>query len=234
VTLAPLISDAVRGVEGKPGLLGAICVAPGCGSPAQQRHHLWARSYLRGQPVEWVEYRGTLIQNTVGLCVRCHQAVTGEIGGHRAHIRWNEKLSLFEWWVPRSNDSPWKDGEPIRDKSWYCVGPLKGQELVPVEPEVAPVRRREGLCPTCGKPKKEHDKKPGPKRKVKTWSISIPDDAEDGAEILDTLIDDFALVLGYGEEPARLKRYHTLIQVLAWAQVNRVTFYDDVEEAANA
>ena len=99
MTLAPLVSPHIRGVEGKPGEVGGVCAAPGCSSPAQQRHHLWPRSFLRGQAYEWVSVDGVTVQNTVGLCVACHLAVTGDVGGHRAHIKYDKGKGLFEWWA---------------------------------------------------------------------------------------------------------------------------------------
>lgn len=220
MTLAPLIDPSIRGVEGKPGDVKGPCRSPGCSSQAQQRHHLWPRSYLQGQPYEWVSVNGVTLQNTVGLCVSCHSAVTGGIGGHRAHIKYDPAQQIFDWWAI------------AEDGHWFYVGPLKGQELIHPEPEAVRVRASEGLCVTCGRPKREPRKeKPGPKRKVSTWGVSVPDDAEIGSDILDDWIESFAILLGFGEAPSRLQRYHVLALILPWADQHRAQLVADLEEA---
>jgi 5-methylcytosine-specific restriction endonuclease McrA len=224
MTLAPLVDESVRGVEGEPGALHPVCAAPGCSSPAQQRHHLFSRSFLRGQPYEWVSVLGQTRQNTVGLCVACHTAVTGEVGGHRAHIRYDPDLGLFEWWVRMGNAS---EGE-----NWVYVAPLAHQGLVPEQPEAKRIRRAEGLCSECGRPVvgQRHDQ-PRPRRKTKTWGVVVPDDAEVGTDILDDWVDQYAILLGFGEAPSRLRRYHVLAVLLAWVNQHKEQLLDDLEQA---
>jgi len=220
VTLAPLVSPEIRGVDGKPGDVTGECVAPGCHSPAQQRHHLWSRAYLRGQPQEWVQVEGRTMQNTVGLCVACHSAVTGDIGGHRAHIRYRPDLGIFEWWAKG-------------DEDFFYVGPIDRQRFIHAQPEARRIRAQEGLCPECGKPLRSHTEThpPGPKRKVTTWSVVVPDDAEIGSDVMDEHITQFAIMLGFGEVATRLQRYHVLALVLSWAAMNKDQFLRDLEEA---
>jgi hypothetical protein len=222
VTLAPFIDPSVHGVEGKRTRIepGTKCVVPGCLSLAQQTHHLWSKSFLRGQPVEWVCVEGETIPNTVGLCLTHHEWVTGVVGGHMAHIRWNHDLRLLFWW----------QYDPDQDR-WSTLGALRGTALAPVRPpEAALERRLEGLCPTCGRtPKKE--RAPGPARKVRSWGISVPDDGETGAEVLDTYIEELGALMGFGDEPSRLLRYHVLVPVLEWVMQNRVEFLRDWQEA---
>lgn len=221
MTLAPLVSPEIRGVDGKPGDVTGECVAPGCHSPAQQRHHLWSRAYLRGQPQEWVQVEGRTMQNTVGLCVACHSAVTGDVGGHRAHIRYNERVSIFEWWAKGSDDD------------WFYVGPIDRQRFIDAQPEARRIRAQEGLCPECGKPLRSHPEKhpPGPKRRVSTWSVVVPDDGEVGSDVMDDHVEQFAAMLGFGDASTRLKRYHVLALVLSWAMVNKELLLRDLEEA---
>ena len=217
MTLAPLVDPSVHGVEGKPADLTEKCVVPGCLSFAQQRHHLWPRSYLRGQPVEWVHVQDVVMPNTVGICLRHHDWVTGGPGGHRAHIRWNLGLQLLEWW----------EKDSVCDE-WYRVGALRNQALVNAEPEAAKHRKLEGLCPTCGKPQR---KKPrGPKRPISMWAIGVPKDAEQGAEILDTFVEDLGVLMGLDPESPRLFRYHVLVPVLEWVSQNRAAFLADFLE----
>jgi 5-methylcytosine-specific restriction endonuclease McrA len=223
VTLAPLVDPSIRGVEGKPGALNKSCAAPGCSSLSQQRNHLWPRSFLRGQPYEWVSVQGRTLQNTVGLCVACHSAVTGEVGGHRAHIRFNPDLGLFEWWARMSDAS---EGE-----HWVYVAPLAHQGLVAAEPEAKKIRRAEGLCSECGRPKPEPKHEPRPRRKTATWGVVVPDDAEVGTDVLDDWIDQYAVLFGFGEAPSRLKRYHVIALLLSWVNTVRDQLLKDLEEA---
>lgn len=227
MTLAPLVSPDIRGVEGKPGEVGGLCAAPGCSSPAQQRHHLWSRAYLRGQPYEWVEVGGVTVQNTVGLCVACHLAVTGDVGGHRAHIKYDRERGIFEWWARSSLPGGLDDGST----GWFFVGHLKQKGLVDGQPEAKRIRRQEGLCPECGRPVHKEKHAPAPRRKVTTWSVVVPADGEVGSDVMDDWIDQFAVMLGFGEAPSRLKRYHVLSLLLAWAAMNKETFLQDLEEA---
>jgi hypothetical protein len=191
-------------------------VAPGCISLAQQRHHLWPRSYLQGQPYEWVQVFDQVLPNSVGLCMRHHEAVTGAVGGHLAHIRWNEELGLLEWWAKAD------------EEEWENLGPLKGQGFLPPEPEAASVRRRENLCPVCGRPKAKHGK-PLPKRKVTSWGVLVPDDAEVGTEVLDTYIEDLGVLMGFNGQSPRLLRYHVLVPVLEWVAQQKSEFLADWE-----
>lgn len=230
MTLAPLVSPEIRGVEGKPASLGEWCIVPGCIALAQQRHHFWPKSYLRGQPYEWVEVAGKVIPNSGGVCMGHHNAVTGGVGGHMAHIRWSEKLSLLEWWELRS-EVAWSGGEwTPGSENWYSRGPLKGQGFVPPEPEAARVRKRENLCPTCGKPKAKHNGKPLPKRKSKSWALTVPDDGEAGADILDTYIENLGALMGLDAQSPRLLRYHVLVPVLEWVSQDSARFVAEWED----
>lgn len=219
MTLAPLVSPSIRGVEGKPAELGKWCVVPSCISLAQQRHHLWPKSYLRGQPYEWVRVEGEVLPNSVGLCVLHHNAVTSPVGGHLAHIRYSTALGLFEWWQTKGKG----------DGRWENLGPIKGQGFVTPEPEAATVRKREGLCPTCGKPKATH-KKPLPKRKSKSWGVTVPDDGEAGADILDTYIENLGVLMGLDAQSPRLLRYHVLVPVLEWVSQDSARFVAEWED----
>ena len=166
------------------------------------------------------------LQNTVGLCVACHAAVTGGVGGHRAHIRYDSELGIFEWWAKGTVTYP---GE---EDNWFFVGNLKQKGLIDPRPEAKRIRHQEGLCPECGRPL-PHEKhgEPGPRRKVSTWGVTVPDDAEVGSDVMDDWIDQFAVLLGFGEAPSRLRRYHVLAVVLAWVNQNRDQFLSDLEEA---
>jgi len=159
------------------------------------------------------------MQNSVGLCTACHSAVTGDVGGHRAHIRYNSEISIFEWWAKGSGD-------------FFYVGPIKKQRFVDAKPEARRIRAQEGLCPECGRPLRSHEQHPpGPRRKVTTWSVVVPDDGEVGSDVMDGWVEQFAVLLGFGDAATRLQRYHVLALVLAWAAMNQERFLQDLEEA---
>ena len=217
MTLAPLVRFDIRGVEGKPVELGRWCVTPRCIQIAQQRHHLWPKSYLRGQPYEWVKVGGKTMPNSVGLCIKHHGMVTGDVGGHAAKITYDERLRIFEWWEDDRN-----------------VGALKGQALVEPVPEARRIRREEGLCPTCGRaaPRERKTVDGHPKRKAKTWGILVPDDEEVGADVLDVYIEDLGVLMGLNADSPRLLRYHVLVPVLEWVTQQKPNFIADWEEAS--
>jgi len=175
---------------------------------------------LRGQPYEWVSVNGRTMQNSVGLCTACHSAVTGEVGGHRAHIRYNPDISIFEWWAKGEDE-------------FFYVGPIDRQRFIDAQPEARRIRAQEGLCPECGKPLRSHTQAhpPGPKRKVSTWSVVVPDDGEVGSDVLDDHVEQFAAILGFGDAATRLQRYHVIALVFAWAAMHKEQLLQDLEEA---
>jgi hypothetical protein len=220
MTLAPLVRPDVRGVEGAPVQLSQWCVAPGCLSLTQQRHHLWPKSYLRGQPYEWVAIGERVLPNSVGLCVRHHGWVSSPVGGHKAKLTYDEGTGLFYWWE-------------MVEGEWKNMGSLRGQALVDPEPEARRVRREEGLCPTCGRVERK-ERASLPKRPTKTWSLLVPTDEEKGADVLDVYVEDLAVVMGLDPESPRLLRYHVLVPVLEWVNQEKARFIADWEEAATA
>ena len=222
MTLAPVHSHLVRGVKGQPGEIPKTCAAPGCISNTQQRHHIWSKSYLRGQPVEWVETPwGEVLQNTTGLCVKHHNMVTGEWGGHQAAIL--VEGTHFVW------------AERASDGTWEIQGALGPQ---PVSDEGHADHPHSGLaegetCPMCGH-QQPHKRQPRPKRPARSWTMMVPADAELGAEVLDQWVDDFAILLGMEEGSSRLKRYHVLAVLLAWASQHKPLLIQDIRESRAA
>jgi hypothetical protein len=192
---------------------------------AQQRHHIWPKSFLRGQPYEWVSVNGIILQNSCGLCLGHHAEVTGGSGpggGHAAKIVFNEGLAVLEWW------------EAVPHNDWMCLGLLDGEEAPLVhETEASRERAKEGLCPTCGKPHRK-ESKPLPKRKSKSWKVNVPDDEENGAAVLDEYVDDLSVALGFGDESKGVRRYHVLANVLGWVMTVKPEFLADWEEANQA
>src|SRR4029450_807126 len=219
MTLAPVVNPTVRGVPGKPGILGFWCMAPGCDKPAQQRHHYWPKSFLRGQPYEWVTVDGILIQNSCGLCIAAHHEETGPGGGDQAHVRWNSGLQILEGW------------EKDHNEEWICLGPMKDQDTPLIhETEASVERKKEDLCPSWGSPSRKKASAL-PKRKTKPWAVKVPDDAEDGAAVLDEYVDDLSVALGFGDESKGVRRFHVLANVLLWVTQMKPEFLADWEEA---
>jgi hypothetical protein len=225
MTLLPADDFGIRGHPGKEYAVYRYCAAPGCDERSVHAHHLWPRSFLRGQPYSWVQLPdGTVIGNRIGLCLRHHEMVTGEIGGYRARIAFSGGVFWWEERVTvRSYDHASKDFVTTVD-DWRRVGLLDPQppgliEEPKPEPEV---------CPTCGHSKRKRTDPVEPPRAKKTWTVLVPDDAENGAEVLDTLVDDLAVPLGMSDYQTRLRRYFVLAWVLAWTSQHRQELTHDL------
>ena len=231
MSLAPLVHPAIRGVSGRPRQVDTTCAAPNCISLSQECHHMWARSFLRGEPYEWVSLpSGRIVSNRLGVCTRHHRELTGGVGGHGAMIRL-EPDETFIWLTAHGQD--WINQgalfpQPFRDPS----GETEEHGHPPHAPH--PNLAEGETCPSCGytRPTKRDAL---PKRPTKEWTALVPDDAEIGGDILDEWIEQFAVVLGMeGDVSLRLVRYHVLSSVLAWAMINRQQFIEDIAEVASS
>lgn len=203
MTLSPTDSRNVVGLAGDayPNFrVGPVCCAPDCSRFAEHAHHLWRRSQLGG-PFDWVRLEdGTILGNKVPLCFDCHRRVTD----NEVRIVW------------------------LHDKFWWCdhgvllIGDQAISPQPPIHGKPTSVTRHSApdgpasnpTCSECGRsmPHK-HEGPKEPKRRRKTWSITVPDDAEDGALVLDTLIEECRKLFGHGEE--KNLRYITTVQALA-------------------
>lgn len=220
MTLLPSSDFGVRGVLGPAYEVGERCSVPDCGHRSAHGHHLWPRSFLRGQPYEYVQLpEGTVIANKTGLCSQHHDEVTGEVGGHRARIVFTSGLFFWEHRRNRLSDI------------WDRVGPIYPQPSGVSTKVDTPVDTEE-VCPTCGHHTKP--RKPGPKRESKTWTVDVPTDGELGADVLDEFVLWVAEALGFDDERSRLRRYHALVNLLIWAIQRREEFLADLKEAAEA
>ena len=208
----------MAGVVGPPYKVGPRCSAPQCNRPVDHGHHIFRRSALGGA-FFWVQLPdGQVVGNLTGLCAPCHDRVTGELGGHRSWIRW--RAGRYVWGdVPGDAQTP-----PDFDLDFVEVGPLDPQ---PPAPEILDVSQPEAVepdrCPQCGHPRRRAPALPtAGARRRKTWTVKVPDDHEDGADILDTLVDDLAPLLGI--DPTASGRYHVLVPVLVYAQQDKREF----------
>jgi len=229
VTLSPFKSDNVRGVEGPKYTVAARCANPGCAKFTDHAHHMWRRSKVGN--FAWVVFEGKLLANLTGLCWDCHRDVTGEIGGHRAAIRYHEPVECegcengwFTWCrVIRLIDGT---------TEYYEVGPLDPQ---PPDPDSL-ARRASGThdpetCPFCGqtrrRPSRTATAHGSEGRRRKTWAVSVPDDEQEtGADVLDALVEDLAPLLQLRVDASA--RYYVLVPALYYVQQHRREFIDSI------
>lgn len=214
MTLSPTNDYGVLGAEGEHYKPPKRCSAPLCEATEGDVHHLFRRSKLGAQ--SWVRFpEGYVVGNLVRLCREHHDGVTGRVGGHRFWIRWDYDRRLYLW------------GEVIESEPGFPefgeVGPLDPQpptqeSLDVPQPDTEPESVR---CPQCGQRKRRAPKTAGARRR-KSWLVKVPDDHEDGADVLDTLVDDLAPLLGL--DPTASARYHVLVPVLVYAQQDRRSF----------
>lgn len=204
MTKLPAENRDVEGIEYSLGFpkykVGPLCAVPGCSRLADHAHHIWRRSFLTGD-YGWVKlWDGTIVQNLCGLCYMHHNLVTE----NRAQILWRD--GFFAW-------SPQNGGEYLLDpqpKIWAVTSndpePEEHTHDGPASQE---------KCPTCQQTirRKDAAKKEG-KRNREKWSITVPVDArENGAAVLDTLMEECQKLFGHDETKAL--RYFTLVQALS-------------------
>lgn len=228
MTLAPIDGAFLaKGLAGPTYRVGPNCANPKCSHFADHAHHIFRRSMLAGD-FPWVEIEEKVFGNLTGLCADCHNAVTGNVGGHRAAIRLDLEQGIY-WWCDVIEDG-W-----VNVVDYQRVAPLTPQP--PALDSLSERSLGQGSepehCPVCGQEKRRRRpaSPPEPRRRRKNWTVSVPDDVEDGADVLDTFVDDVALLLGAGDWHERNKRYWALVHVLAWTMQRREEFARDVKAA---
>lgn len=245
MTLLPGPPLGVRGHKGNAYNVHPVCSHPECNRPAQHVHHCWPRSFLRKQPVEWVRFDdGKVVGNRLGFCVEHHDNLTGEIGGHKARLRWLDEVM---YWEDRRDSRIVQNGETFMMEPhaeaedfdvWVRLGPTWPQPPVYLqdgeEAHGHQMVTDEEVCPTCGhhKRKPRDEAKPGKLRPTKEWTITVPADAEVGADLLDEWVEDFAIVFGLDHYTSRLKRYHVLSLLRGVTLAQRHEIIAMVAEAA--
>jgi hypothetical protein len=226
MTLRPLNDTVhVRGVDGPEYKVGPVCSNPTCNSWSGHAHHIFSRQQLGG-PYAWVDVRGYVVQNLTGLCPDCHDDVSSPVGGHKAAIRMlgPEYDWVFTWCRVIGEHA---DGKV----AYEPVGPIGPQ---PLTPEALALSRASGpspesdACPTCGHVKRARSTPAGHGRARKSWTILVPDDArETGADVLDALVDDIALLLGI--EPNQTGRYFVIVPSLYFVHQERERFIENLK-----
>lgn len=216
MTLPAVDSWTVKGLKGLPEYkVGPRCSNPTCSRIAEHGHHIVRRSALGGD-YAWIELDEVVIANKTGLCADCHDDITGLVGGHKAAIRWEEKGRAF-WWCLL--------GEPddLGNPSYHPVG-----LLAPQPPTLESLAERPGAiesehCPMCGQIKRRR-RVGEPRRRRKTWIVKVPAEAEeDGAEVLDTLVENLALIIP-NADAGLAGRYYVLVHALAYSTMNAANF----------
>lgn len=256
MTLLPSDKFDVKGWEGNHYQVNEICAHPRCNRRSVHGHHMWPRSFLRSQPQDWVRLPdGTIVGNRIGLCLEHHEMVTGEVEGYRARLVWEAGIM---WWEIKVTSAPAATGADIGNTlpidQWVRTGPLDPQPPVASRVEVTTLhsekfgdqetivgavhghvsRDEEAVCPVCGHHKRVQEPKAKlERRNTQQWVVTVPDDAEVGADVLDGMIEDLAIPLGASEWSSRLRRYYVLVAALAWVEQNRGEFIHDLAEAAD-
>jgi hypothetical protein len=181
-----------------------ICSHPTCSRFTEHAHHICRRSFIIGD-IAWVSYEdGPIVGNLAGLCWMHHEDITR----NRAGIIWENRLKQYTWVdeqgvsVGKLSPHPPIHGEPAKDDP-RIVDHLHG----PGSAEV---------CPTCSRPirRPKDASKLEEKKRRKTWLVTVPDEAaEDGALVLDVMVEELAVLFGREDSPKL--RYYVLTQALA-------------------
>lgn len=206
MTLLPAENRDVVGIDYCPQFpkykVGPICSVPSCSRLADHAHHIWRRSFISGD-YGWVRlWNGAVIQNLTGLCWHHHDQVTR----NEAKIAYDEADGCFYW-----HDSNVYFKLAPHPNVWAANTDLVKTEVVTSYAAPGSVEK----CRTCKRRMPhEHDekRKREPARRRKTWTVTVPDDAEDGAAVLDTLISSLAETLGHDD--GENVRYFTLTHSL--------------------
>jgi len=220
VTLPPWHGPQVRGVPGPDYKVGPYCCNPGCHRIAEHAHHIFRRTDPRlGGAFNWVEIKGAAYQNLTGVCARCHDDLTGRVGGHKTAIKIMGDDYEWTWfWCVVQHT-----GDDLDTTITQPLAPIEPQPLTPEALALSRVPDPSELepCPTCGHVKRARPLS-GRGRARKSWTIKVPDDAEDGAEILDTLVDDMGMILGI--EPTQVGRYYIVLPCVYYAHQEKPRF----------
>jgi hypothetical protein len=217
MTLPAVSSWNVRGLEGPAYKVGPRCSNPNCGRIAEHAHHIVRRSQLRKQPQDWVAIDGHVIANKTGLCVPCHDDITGRVGGHKAAIRWIDQKFVWCLLGPGEGDARYLPVAPIEPQP---PTPDQLAERAPDAEETGPEE-----CPYCGhSTRRRRPSAQVGRRRRKRWGVLVPDeDLEQGADVLDALIDSLAPLVPNADSSAT-GRYYVLVPALAYAVMNGEEF----------
>jgi hypothetical protein len=223
MTRSPSEDRRSEGIDGPHYPLNSTCVTPGCTETRSlHRHHLWRKSDVIGDKW-WVRTKdGALHGNCVRVCGFHHRDLTDNIARiayHEGQFYWKDVLTeplLLDWQPP---------GEALyMQLSAPENGKADDPDLLLTERLGASHVLVEGhdpeVCPTCLRklPRPKDESAPEAKKLRKTWSVAVPLDRwEDGANVLDTLLDEAhvemnRIGLPYGE--GKTVKYYILSTAL--------------------
>lgn len=206
MTLIPHENRDVHGLDG-PAFprykVGPVCCVPGCSRFADHAHHVWRRSFLGGD-YAWVElWDHTILGNLSGLCWQHHDEVTQG----KVWMRYDEKRKRVVW-----DDNNTKYPADI-----FPALPVHGEPATQGKPDRVLGPGAAEVCPGCKRTlprEKPEGEKNEEARRRKTWTVTVPaDSAEDGALVLDTMIEACRELFSHPED--KNVRYFTLVQALA-------------------
>jgi hypothetical protein len=163
-----------------------------------------------------------------------HAWARGPMGGVFTHVEVDLAVHPNEWPVcARCHNDLHEHRAAIRLGSHGLY--WQGKEgTSPLRPLGEHVHDDPEQCPTCGRRKRRPEiGKPGKPRETKGWTVSVPNDAEMGADVLDQLVDALAETLGVDHWTGRLRRYHVLCLVLAWSLQNEQALVADLRELSS-
>lgn len=213
----------VRGVEGPEYEPEHVCAHPFCdvrGRENLEKHELWPRSFLRGQPITHVQlWDGTIVGNQVYLCNAFQKGHHQEITENRSEIAWGDGV-VFVLGAPEYDSERffWKFFDEHEQMHYFKAlepqPPLCGSEKpsnakhthygeIPRGSAPRPAEATTEPCTRCKgtgvNPQVEKKKEPAKQRATK--SIRVPKEKlEDGADVLEQLIEAAEKVMRPGEE----------------------------------
>jgi hypothetical protein len=198
--LKPIENRNVRGVASERYPINKKCAHPECNEPATV-HHIFPRSMIKSDSYfveiednafvesgRGVKPESIVIPHAVGLCGSGTTGHHGDVEEHRAWIKYED--GEFVWYDRSPTDGYVADGAV----AWNKVGPLNPQ----------PGSRE-------GKPKRKRYTGQARRQRV-NWQVKVPkDEQEDGAGILDDLLEQCKDALGVEQD---FPTYHTLTKVI--------------------
>jgi hypothetical protein len=218
VTLPAFETWEIRGVEGPRYKVGPHCANPSCHRHAEHAHHIVRRSQISGD-YAWISVEGKILANLTGLCVPCHEDITGRVGGHKAAIKYIDGTFFYCPVEHARGKDIVLPGAPLRPQ------PPTPESLAEPSPSHDETESEVEPCPFCGRegPRRRRSTRPRVgRRRRKSWGIQVPDDQEDGADVLDSLVDSLAPVLDI--EPSQTGRYFIVVPALVYAMQNLAEF----------
>lgn len=194
--------------------VGPMCSHPTCSRFVDDVHHVVRRSFIGGD-IAWVKFGGdAIVGNLAGLCNAHHRDITE----NRSQILYEPRYRHYSWVDLETGENlgTLYPHPPVHGKPDEISEPLRAA----IEGDLSilgPAARE--TCEGCGRllPHKEpadHDRKKERTKRRKTWTVRVPDEAEeDGALVLDTLVEEVAAV--FGRETGENLRYYVIAQALA-------------------